>query len=264
MGSMSDSSPEPVFRGQDGAFPGSGAQFGGSAAAMADEVLFSTVDAGGEGETGRPPSAGGDLGRLTICGPATSVELAVPVHVPLVDLLPALAGHLGDSLADTGLEHAGWVLQRLGERPFREVQAPSTVGSQGLLHRLSRGPLFSSVLHPPAAPRASRERPGGARPVRARRRWRGFCLPVSSGRFIPPMIGGYGMGMGGFGGMPDQERERGTWLAEDEEIWGTDPGVGVGVLGRDVEDKEEVATFGEFTEQRGTRPRGGQPRQGFY
>jgi type VII secretion integral membrane protein EccD len=125
---MGDSSPEPVFRGQDGTFPGSAAQLSGSVAAMSGEALLATVDAGGDAETGRPPSAGGDLCRLTICGPVTSVELAVPVHVPLVDLLPALVGHLGDNLADAGLEHAGWVLQRLGEQPLREELSAATLG----------------------------------------------------------------------------------------------------------------------------------------
>jgi hypothetical protein len=41
---------------------------------------------------------------------------------------------------------------------------------------------------------------------------------------------------GGMGGAPgrqgDQERERTTWLEEDEEVWGADPDVGPSVLGR--------------------------------
>ncbi|MBN1171979.1 MAG: type VII secretion integral membrane protein EccD [Micromonosporaceae bacterium] len=48
------------------------------------------------------------------------VELAVPSDVPIADLLPSLLGHLGPSLADTGLDHEGWVLQRLGEPPLEE------------------------------------------------------------------------------------------------------------------------------------------------
>ena len=42
---------------------------------------------------------------------------------------------------------------------------------------------------------------------------------------MPPMTGGQG-------GNKDQERERTTWLSEDEEVWGTDACVGVGVIGR--------------------------------
>jgi type VII secretion integral membrane protein EccD len=69
-----------------------------------------------------------DLCRLTICGPARSVELAVPVHVPLIDLLPALLGHLGENLADTGLDHEGWVLQRLGDSPLQEELSVAALG----------------------------------------------------------------------------------------------------------------------------------------
>jgi hypothetical protein len=77
------------------------------------------------------------------------------------------------------------------------------------------------------------------------------------------MMGGMGMGTGG-PGTGGQERERSTWLAEDEAVWGTDPGVGRGVLGRPVgEEEEEEDTFGEHTEQRRTRSRGGQTR-GLY
>src|SRR5258708_19501564 len=48
-----------------------------------------------------PPGLVDDLCRLTICGPSRSVELAVPVPVPLIDLLPPLLGHLGYNLPDT-------------------------------------------------------------------------------------------------------------------------------------------------------------------
>jgi type VII secretion integral membrane protein EccD len=76
--------------------------------------------AAGAVDQARQPAMTDDLCRLTVCGPGRSAELAVPVHVPLIDLLPALTGHLGDGLADAGLEHGGWVLQRLGDPPLRE------------------------------------------------------------------------------------------------------------------------------------------------
>jgi len=58
--------------------------------------------------------------------------------------------------------------------------------------------------------------------------------------FFPPMMGGMG-GMGGAGEKP-QERERQTWLAEDESVWGTDVAAGSGVIGRleDEEGSEEI------------------------
>src|ERR1700689_129117 len=76
--------------------------------------------AGAAVDQARQPAMTDDLCRLTVCGPGRSAELAVPVHVPLIDLLPALTGHLGDGLADAGLEHGGWVLQRLGGPTLRE------------------------------------------------------------------------------------------------------------------------------------------------
>jgi hypothetical protein len=87
----------------------------------------------------------------------------------------------------------------------------------------------------------------------------GSAAPVSSGRFVapgatdqavppstaagtsgvpfyPPMAGS-GMGMGGQ--QAGQERERTTWLAEDEDVWGTDPTVGPASIGRDFDDLDE-------------------------
>ncbi|MGH3663666.1 MAG: type VII secretion integral membrane protein EccD [Micromonosporaceae bacterium] len=67
--------------------------------------------------------------RLVVCGPDRRIEVAVPAHILVADLLPALLHHLGADLADTGMLHGGWVLQRLGESPFDE---DSTVASLGL------------------------------------------------------------------------------------------------------------------------------------
>lgn len=60
---------------------------------------------------------------------------------------------------------------------------------------------------------------------------------TSTASGIPMMggMGGMGMGMGGMGGAggQGQDRERATWLAEDEEVWGTtSKSVGPSVLGR--------------------------------
>jgi type VII secretion integral membrane protein EccD len=74
------------------------------------------------------PAVCDDLCRLAVCGPARTVELAVPLHVCLVDLLPALVGHLGGGLAEAGIEHGGWVLQRLGGPPLREELTVAALG----------------------------------------------------------------------------------------------------------------------------------------
>ncbi|MDN3354766.1 hypothetical protein [Actinomadura sp. DC4] len=46
----------------------------------------------------------------------------------------------------------------------------------------------------------------------------------------PMPMGGGGMGGGGAGG--EKDRDRTTWLVEDEEVWGAETALGLGVLGR--------------------------------
>lgn len=60
------------------------------------------------------------LCRLTVRAPAKTIDLAVPSDVPVADLLPAVLGYGGDDLAETGIDHGGWVLQRLGGEPMDE------------------------------------------------------------------------------------------------------------------------------------------------
>jgi type VII secretion integral membrane protein EccD len=62
----------------------------------------------------------GEMCRLVVCGPDSQIEMAVPTGVLVADLLPALLHHLGEDLADAGLLHGGWVLQRLGAPPLDE------------------------------------------------------------------------------------------------------------------------------------------------
>jgi type VII secretion integral membrane protein EccD len=70
----------------------------------------------------------GEMCRLTICGPASRIELAVPAHVPVADLLPTFLEHLGPELAAAGFRHDGWVLQRLGEPPLDEDLGTAALG----------------------------------------------------------------------------------------------------------------------------------------
>ncbi|MEU3516885.1 type VII secretion integral membrane protein EccD [Streptomyces sp. NPDC006654] len=58
------------------------------------------------------------LCRLTVRSPVKSVDLAVPADIPVADLMPTLVTYGGDDLAETGIEHGGWVLQRLGGEPL--------------------------------------------------------------------------------------------------------------------------------------------------
>ncbi|MFH8885192.1 type VII secretion integral membrane protein EccD [Streptomyces californicus] len=70
-----------------------------------------------------------ELCRLTVRAPARSIDLAVPADVPVADLLPAVLGYAGDNLEEAGLDHGGWVLQRLGGEPLDEEL---TLDSYGL------------------------------------------------------------------------------------------------------------------------------------
>jgi type VII secretion integral membrane protein EccD len=81
---------------------------------------------------GQPPAmaagGSGEMCRLTIWGPTSRIELAVPAHVPIAELMPTVLGHLDPSLATSGLAHGGWVLQRLGEPPLDEDLGTAAAG----------------------------------------------------------------------------------------------------------------------------------------
>jgi type VII secretion integral membrane protein EccD len=70
----------------------------------------------------------GEVCRLTVYGPRSRVELAVPAHVPVADIMPTVLGYLGPQLADAGLAHGGWVLQQLGGQPLDEDQSTAALG----------------------------------------------------------------------------------------------------------------------------------------
>ncbi|MDQ0765435.1 type VII secretion integral membrane protein EccD [Streptomyces canus] len=58
------------------------------------------------------------LCHLTVRAPAKAIDLAVPADVPVADLLPTLLRYSGEELEENGLDHGGWVLQRLGQSPL--------------------------------------------------------------------------------------------------------------------------------------------------
>jgi type VII secretion integral membrane protein EccD len=68
------------------------------------------------------------LCRLTVHAPAKAIDLAVPADVPVADLLPAVLGYSGDDLGEAGLEHEGWVLQRLGGAPLDQEATLESLG----------------------------------------------------------------------------------------------------------------------------------------
>lgn len=78
--------------------------------------------------TASPTTTTVNLCRLTVRAPDTTFELAVPVDVQVMDLLPTIVGYAGDNLDEAGLGHSGWVLQRLGEDPLDEESTPDALG----------------------------------------------------------------------------------------------------------------------------------------
>src|SRR5689334_12048064 len=66
-----------------------------------------------------------DTCRITVVAPAGWIELAVPTDIPIADLLPALVQEAGEHAAEEGLEHSGWILQRLGQEPLDEDLTPA-------------------------------------------------------------------------------------------------------------------------------------------
>ncbi|GAA2246208.1 type VII secretion integral membrane protein EccD [Streptomyces roseiscleroticus] len=73
-------------------------------------------------------SAVAELCRLTVRAPSVSVDLAVPADVPVTDLLPTLLRYVGEEAEEAGLDHAGWVLQRLGDAPLEEETTLARAG----------------------------------------------------------------------------------------------------------------------------------------
>jgi len=66
------------------------------------------------------------LCRITVRAPSRHIDLAVPADVPVADLLPTVLRYAGETepdggLEERGLDHGGWVLQRLGDAPLDET-----------------------------------------------------------------------------------------------------------------------------------------------
>jgi type VII secretion integral membrane protein EccD len=69
------------------------------------------------------------LCRLTVVAPTGRLEIALLADLALAELLPDLVRHAGPDLADAGLVHGGWVLQRTGDPPLDTGQ---TLAAQGI------------------------------------------------------------------------------------------------------------------------------------
>lgn len=86
-------------------------------------------------------ATGTDLCRVTVVTPRGFLDLGLPPDLPLGNMLPTLLRIAGDGLAEAGLAHGGWVLQRLGGPPFGPDATLSELGVHDgeLLHLRPRG-----------------------------------------------------------------------------------------------------------------------------
>ncbi|MGI5166779.1 type VII secretion integral membrane protein EccD [Spirillospora sp. CA-253888] len=71
---------------------------------------------------------GAELCRVTVVAPKRRIDISLPAHVPFAQLFPAILHYSGNQMADAGLAHGGWVLQRLDEAPFDGGTTPAQAG----------------------------------------------------------------------------------------------------------------------------------------
>jgi type VII secretion integral membrane protein EccD len=69
-----------------------------------------------------------DICRVTVVGPRTRVDLALPVNVPFAELFQGIAHFAGLDAAAIAEAPEGWALQRLGEPPFEPTVTPAQAG----------------------------------------------------------------------------------------------------------------------------------------
>ncbi|HYN94302.1 MAG TPA: type VII secretion integral membrane protein EccD, partial [Pilimelia sp.] len=86
-------------------------------------------------QAGRSGASAG-LARVTITAPQRRVDVALPEHVPLAELLPEVLRHAGEGLADDGERHGGWLLRRADGEPLAPAQGlfPQGVRDGEVLH----------------------------------------------------------------------------------------------------------------------------------
>ncbi|TBL34420.1 hypothetical protein EYA84_15545 [Verrucosispora sp. SN26_14.1] len=177
---------------------------------------------GGTSGGGSRPGSGGSGGLGGLTPPPTS-------YPSVVD--PGAVGGVGSGGFDSGGSSAGLnggaVIGPIGEPPPGYVAGSALPGFAGVAGNgtgavTSGGFLAGAPFGPAGAAGAA-----------------GAGIPGMGGMggfpMMPPMGG---MGQGG-GRDTDKDRERSTWLAEEEEVWGTDPDCAPAVIGRDDLDEAD-------------------------
>ncbi|MFL6055849.1 MAG: type VII secretion integral membrane protein EccD [Actinoallomurus sp.] len=131
------------------------------------------------------PTTGADLCRVTVVGPNRRLDISLPADVPFAELFPTILRYAGDDLANVGLGHGGWVLQRLDEPPLSPSATPNQAGIRdGQVIYLRPGmsqlpePSFDDVADVVAT--GVNEKPDRWRPEYARR----VALGAASGALV--------------------------------------------------------------------------------
>ncbi|MFJ4622372.1 type VII secretion integral membrane protein EccD [Streptomyces sp. NPDC088812] len=123
------------------------------------------------------------LCRLTVRAPSRTVDLAVPADVPVADLLPTVLRYCADGVEEEGLDHGGWVLQRLGGPAFDEEVTLEALGLHDgeVLHLRPRADALPEVRLDDLVEGiadVTRERLHAWTPERSRQLLRGFVVGV--------------------------------------------------------------------------------------
>lgn len=82
------------------------------------------------------PTSSADLCRITVAGPRRRIDISLPTHVHLAELLPTILSYAGENLAEGGLASGGWVLQRPDAEPLDPANTAAQLGLRDgeLLH----------------------------------------------------------------------------------------------------------------------------------
>ncbi|WP_371493765.1 hypothetical protein OG871_01850 [Kitasatospora sp. NBC_00374] len=147
--------------------------------------------------------------------------------------LPVSWGGLGDSIGTSRVGESfgnGGGTGASGVRTGGITAGPPTVGVGGRLSSLGVAKGAAAMAEEAVAARGVAAQRAAAATAAEEAELMGRRVSTTGGAgapMVPPMGGA-----GAAGGQGEKERQRTTWLAEDEEVWGTDAGGVTGVIGR--------------------------------
>ncbi|MFF3249228.1 type VII secretion integral membrane protein EccD [Streptomyces sp. NPDC002870] len=138
------------------------------------------------------------LCHLNVRAPGKNIDLAVPTDIPVADLLPVLLGYCEKDTEESGPDHGGWVLQRLGEAPLDEEATLESLGLRDgeTLHLRPRAESLPEVHLDDLVDGIAgtmRQRPHGWSPQASRRLLVGMAVAVlTAGVVVLALPGGSG------------------------------------------------------------------------